>query len=70
MFMNTIAVGPLDPAEFCVTGGTTVAIDLSCAADCFGSAMVRGDEALRADVVALDKLRESCPVEYLNAIGS
>lgn len=24
MFMNTIAVGPLDPAEFCVTGGVCI----------------------------------------------
>jgi len=28
MFMNTIAVGPLDEVASCVTGGTTVAIDL------------------------------------------
>lgn len=27
MFMNTIAVGPFEPTEFCVTGGATVAID-------------------------------------------
>lgn len=26
MFMKTIAVGPLEPAELCVTGGATVAI--------------------------------------------
>ena len=25
MFINTIAVGPFDPTEFCVTGGATVA---------------------------------------------
>jgi hypothetical protein len=25
MFINTIAVGPLDPVASCVTGGTTVA---------------------------------------------
>lgn len=24
MFMKTIAVGPLDPAEFCVTGGVCI----------------------------------------------
>ena len=29
MFMNTMAVGPLDPTEFCVTGGgATVALPL------------------------------------------
>jgi hypothetical protein len=28
MFKNTIAVGPREPAEFCVTGGATVAIAL------------------------------------------
>lgn len=27
IFMNTIAVGPLDPVESCVTGGTGVAKD-------------------------------------------
>lgn len=26
MFMNTIAVGPLDEVASCVTGGTTVAM--------------------------------------------
>jgi hypothetical protein len=26
MFMNTMAVGPLEPVAFCVTGGTAVAI--------------------------------------------
>ncbi len=26
MFMKTIAVGPLEPIEFCVTGGATVAM--------------------------------------------
>ena len=28
MFMNTIAVGPLEPVLSCVTGGTIVAIHL------------------------------------------
>ena len=30
MFKKTIAVGPFDPAAFCVTGGTGVANDLVC----------------------------------------
>jgi len=30
MFMNTIAVGPLEDVISCVTGGTTVAIDRDC----------------------------------------
>lgn len=30
MFMNTIAVGPLEPIESCVTGGATVAILRRC----------------------------------------
>jgi hypothetical protein len=28
MFINTMAVGPLEPAAFCVTGGATVALPL------------------------------------------
>jgi hypothetical protein len=28
MFMNTMAVGPLEPTAFCVTGGATVALNL------------------------------------------
>ena len=28
MFMKTMAVGPFEPAEFCVTGGATVALPL------------------------------------------
>ena len=28
MFMNTMAVGPLEPAVLCVTGGATVALPL------------------------------------------
>lgn len=28
MFMNTMAVGPFEPTEFCVTGGATVALFL------------------------------------------
>jgi len=32
MFMNTIAVGPLDDVMSCVTGGATVAIDRLCGA--------------------------------------
>lgn len=27
MFMNTMAVGPFDPAALCVTGGATVAME-------------------------------------------
>ena len=35
MFMKTIAVGPLDDVASCVTGGTTVAIDLIWPRRCF-----------------------------------
>lgn len=34
MFINTIAVGPLEPAAFWVTGGTTVAMALRAAVSC------------------------------------
>ena len=27
MFINTMAVGPFEPVELCVTGGATVTID-------------------------------------------
>jgi hypothetical protein len=30
MFMNTIAVGPFEPAEFCVTGGAALASVAMC----------------------------------------
>ena len=35
MFMNTIAVGPLEPVLSWVTGGTTVAMDCCCEAAYF-----------------------------------
>lgn len=34
IFMKTIAVGPFDEVESCVTGGTIVAIDRPCAVCC------------------------------------
>ena len=59
MFKKTMAVGPFDPAEFCVTGGTGVANALVCVITSFAGRRVRrGDE-----VTAPTALRESCATE-------
>lgn len=51
---NTIAVGPFEPTEFCVTGGTGVANDLVCNQVLFKN---------RLTVAGPAALRESCATE-------
>lgn len=64
MFKNTMAVGPLDPAAFCVTGGTGVANDRVREARSFASQGPRRGEACRGvHATAPAALRERCATE-------
>ncbi len=59
MFKKTMAVGPFDPAAFCVTGGTGVANVRVCEATSLaGQGARRGEEA-----TAPAALRERCATE-------
>ena len=75
MFINTMAVGPLDPTEFCVTGGTMVAILALCSvrhdaamlcieglARCDGAQarLVRFVSGLRRAMTALLRVQRGC----------
>lgn len=65
MFRNTIAVGPLEPTEFCVTGGVcTVARHLAAWVALLGRRS--GD----ADVVEREKLLESFVAECRRAMAT
>lgn len=65
MFKNTMAVGPFDPAEFCVTGGVcTVARHLAAWAALLGRRSDDADEAGR------DKLFESLVADCRSAMAT
>lgn len=68
MFIKTMAVGPFDPAEFCVTGGVcTVAKHL--AAVCVALLGGRSGDA-RELVRGTRKLLESCVADCRRAMAT
>lgn len=68
MFMNTMAVGPLDDIISCVTGGTTVAIArLGGAAVCWAQAC-REPMALTLAIEEGEVYLHSCEIGFRNAI--
>jgi hypothetical protein len=63
MFMNTIAVGPLELVAFCETGGTTVARDLNWCRKGAAFHLNGVDRELKAGVIteaALDSWHLEC----------
>jgi hypothetical protein len=59
MFKNTMAVGPLEPAEFCVTGGTGVANVRICTE----TSLVAREVLMDGLTIAPAALRERCAKE-------
>lgn len=68
MFKKTIAVGPLEPAPFWMTGATGVARCLSCCLTCRGNQTDLVGRELGTEPDALVRLLGSCEGEYRSAI--
>ena len=62
MFMKTIAVGPLEPRELCVTGGATVAIRHLC------EMRLLAVRRVEREATPARPLRAVCAAEHDNAM--
>ena len=67
MFMNTIAVGPLEDVASCVTGGTNVAIDRLGGVECCEQTCCEV-MALALDIAERGAFLHRCDIGFRTAI--